>query len=131
MRICYSLAIMKWFKERGEFLTLAGLMVALAGLMVALAGLIISYIKDFKVDTQQNIQVLRQETQNLRTDTQKSLQNLRTDTQKSIEILQADIREIRTILITHIVDHHNQPLPVSVHNKSKAKKHSRRVSSAP
>ena len=56
---------MKWLKGRGDFLTLAGLMVALAGLMVALAGLIISYIKDFKVDTQQNIQVLRQEIQNL------------------------------------------------------------------
>ena len=61
MRVCDSLATMKWFKGRGEFLTLAGLMVALAGLMVTLAGLIISYIKDFKVDTQQNIQILRQD----------------------------------------------------------------------
>ena len=111
---------MKWLKEKADFLTLAGLMVALAGLMVALAGLIISYIKDFKVDTQQNIKVLRADTQ-----------NLRADTQKSIEILQADIREIRTLLITHIVDHHNQSLPTPAPEKSKTKKPSRQVSSTP
>ena len=72
---------MKWLKEKGDFLTLAGL--------VALACLTISYIKDFKADMQQNMVVLR------------------ADTQKSIEVLQADVREIRTLLITHIVDHHN------------------------
>ena len=103
---------MKWIKEKADFLALASLMVALAGLMVALTSIIISSIKDFKVDTQKNIEILR------------------TDTQKSIETLQTDVREIRTLIITHIVDHHNQSLSVSV-QKRPIKKKSRGVSSAP
>ena len=113
---------MKWIKEKADFLALAGLMVALAGLMVALTGIIISSIKDFKDDTQRNIEVLR-------TDTQKSIEVLRADTQKSIETLQADVREIRTLIITHIVDHHNQSLSASVQKKPTLKKKSRDVSS--
>ena len=104
---------MKWLKEKGDFLTLAGLMVALAGLMVALTSLIIASIQDFKTDIQQNIVVLR------------------ADTQKSIEILQADVREIRTLLITHIVDHHNQSLSASIQKTPRNRKKPRDVSSAP
>ena len=123
---------MKWIKEKADFL-------ALAGLMVALAGLIIAYIKDFKADTQRNMQILQQNMERgqaktqrdmeiLRADTQKSIEALRADTQKSIEALQADVREIRTLIITHIVDHHNQSLAASVHRKP-TKKKSRGVSS--
>ncbi len=145
-RPCHSKAIMKWLKEKGDFLTLAGLMVALAGLMVALTSLIIASIQDFKADMQQNIVVLRTDTQKsietlrtdtqksietLRTDTQKSIEALRTDTQKSIEILQADVREIRTLLVTHVVDHHNQSLTVSTQKTPRNRKKPRDVSSAP
>ena len=108
---------MKWLKEKGDFL-------ALAGLMVALTSLIIVYIKDFKIDTQKNMEILR-------ADTQKSIEALRADTQKSIEVLQADVREIRTLIITHIVDHHNQSISAVAQKKTRAKKKSRRVSSVP
>ena len=129
---------MKWLKEKGDFL-------ALAGLMVALTSLIIAYIKDFKADIHQNMVVLRADTQKsietlradtqksietLRADTQKSIETLRADTQKSIEVLQADVREIRTLLITHIVDHHNQSLSPAPQKKAQSRKKARGVSSS-
>ena len=126
---------MKWLKEKGDFL-------ALAGLMVALTSLIIVYIKDFKVDTQKNMAMLQQNMERLqaktqkdmeilRTDTQRSIEALRADTQRSIEVLQADVREIRTLIITHIVEHHNQSIPAVAQKKLRAKKKPRRVSSTP
>ena len=115
---------MKWLKEKGDFL-------ALAGLMVALTSLIIVYIKDFKVDTQKNMAMLQQNMERLQAKTQKDMEILRADTQRSIEVLQADVREIRTLIITHIVDHHNQSIPVATQTKPRAKKKPRRVSSIP
>ena len=115
---------MKWLKEKGDFL-------ALAGLMVALTSLIIVYIKDFKVDTQKNMAMLQQNMERLQAKTQKDMEILRADTQRSIEVLQADVREIRTLIITHIVEHHNQSIPAVAQKKLRAKKKPRRVSSTP
>ncbi len=78
---------MEWLKGRAEFLTLAGL-------IVGLAGLIIPFIFFLKGDIQE-----------LEVNTQKSIEELKADTQKSIEELKADVREIRTLLISHIGNH--------------------------